>query len=44
MFLRFNGKHNTSVLHRFFYALTLFSVDYIEFDLLYLLIKVLQSD
>lgn len=44
MFLRFNGKHNISLQHRVFYALTLFTSDYIEFDLVYLLIKLLQND
>lgn len=44
VYLRFNGIHKKSLIHNFYYALSLFSVDHLEFDLVYMLVKVLLSD
>ena len=41
LFLRFNELSQRSVLHQIFFAWTLFSVDYLDFDQLYLTLKLL---
>ena len=41
LYLRFNKIYNKTHAHKFYYALSLFSADSIDFDQIYLLLKIL---